>query len=66
NPAANLLARWVREGDWKLIDRTPAGGKVRASLYNLKDDPFEMKDLAMDQPERVKQLQTLLDEWWKP
>ncbi|MCE9547482.1 MAG: sulfatase, partial [Planctomycetia bacterium] len=46
NPAANLLARWVREGDWKLIDRTPAGGKVRASLYNLKDDPFEMKDLA--------------------
>ena len=66
HPAGNLYARWVREGDWKLIAGKPPTGPATKVLFNLAQDPFETKDLAATEPKRVEQLQELLDQWWKP
>ena len=61
----------VRAGSWKLIEpvRGPGAGKnakgdqknlPMLQLYNLADDLAESKNLAGDQPDKVKELQTLL------
>jgi uncharacterized sulfatase len=55
-----LMFRWCIEGDWKLIQS--ADGKSR-ELYNLKKDPREKNDLAVKEPERVKQLAAKLKPW---
>lgn len=49
-------ARSLRLGDWKII--RPARGK--AELYNIAADPFEKKNLANDEPARLKDLQARL------
>jgi len=51
--------RAIRAGEWKLVS---AGGKQEDGpweLYNLHTDRCEMKNLAEQQPERVKQLAEL-------
>jgi arylsulfatase A-like enzyme len=60
----------VRKGDWKLVRYDPVadGGKGRATeakLYNLANDLGEMTDVAMKEPDRVKELQALWDDWNK-
>jgi arylsulfatase A-like enzyme len=55
----------VLQGDWKLIDRTPGApapkkGAAGPELFNLRDDPYEAKDLAAAEPARVKALQELM------
>jgi len=45
----------VRQGDWKLFWWTPLPSRVE--LYNLKDDPFEKKNVAADHPKRVAEMQ---------
>jgi len=50
----------VRQGDWKLVK---AGLQQPVQLFNLKTDRNEKNDLAKDQPEKVKALQTLWDAW---
>lgn len=61
-PALNLTHRWICSGDWKLIsfeDRaTPT------ELYNVKSDPFEEKNLAEAESERVRELMNRIDAWW--
>ena len=55
------------DGWWKLIvpdarnlpDRKP-------ELYDLRTDPWERDDLAIESPKRVKELLGKLDVWWKP
>jgi arylsulfatase A-like enzyme len=47
-------------GDYKLI--RIAGSDV-VQLYNLAADPDEKQDLALEQPERVKELAAMLDAW---
>ncbi len=59
-PAKNLFARWVRQGDWKLV--MPAGGDPE--LYNVVRDPFEEQDRAGAEQEIVRRLLQLLDGWW--
>jgi arylsulfatase A-like enzyme len=64
--ATNSLASpatWVRRGDWKLIrffcdneDQTD-----RFELYNLKDDLGETRNLAAAKPDKVKELNVLID-----
>ena len=66
NPAPNLISRWVRAGDWKLIVSVPPGKPATRVLFNLADDPFETKDLAAAEPQRVASLLEMLDQWWKP
>lgn len=46
--------RAVRVGDWKLV---AAGASAPWELYDLKTDRGEIKDLAAEQPERVKELE---------
>ena len=66
-PARSLQHRCVIEGDWKLIVPNPLTlPQGETELYNLKADPWEKKDLAGEQPERVAALRKELDAWWKP
>ena len=48
----------MRAGDWKLVLHQ-LKGKGRSELFNLADDPGEKKDLAMDRPEKVKELREM-------
>jgi arylsulfatase A-like enzyme len=51
----------LRDG-WKLISRKAAKkGSPAVELYNVSDDPFEKQDLAPAEPQRVKELQALLE-----
>lgn len=50
----------VRQGDWKLTEHFEDG---RLELYNLANDIGETRDLAAAEPERVKALKKLLDQW---
>ncbi|MFA5191285.1 MAG: hypothetical protein WC740_11190 [Verrucomicrobiia bacterium] len=55
-----VLDRLVRDG-WKLIVRKATKkNKAGIELFNVTADPFEEKDLAQAEPERVKQLQAIL------
>ena len=48
----------VREGDWKLVRDKPG---APLELYNLKDDPYEKRDLARSEPERLQQMTGVLE-----
>ena len=48
----------VRMGDWKLVAFGDAW-----QLYNLKQDPTEMNDLANSSPEKKKELEALYMNW---
>lgn len=50
----------IRQGDWKLIWRTPLPQVVE--LYNLADDPFEKTNLAAQYPDKVATLQQRANE----
>jgi arylsulfatase A-like enzyme len=54
---------YVRQGDWKLIRIFYDGPMLvhRYELYNLKDDVGETRDLSAQMPEKVKQLDRLID-----
>jgi arylsulfatase A-like enzyme len=58
----NRMASAVRKGDYKLIHFYEGG---RTELFNLKKDPQEKHDLAKEMPGRVRELQTMLDNWKK-
>lgn len=52
----------VRKGQWKLITPVDGAAGGKTELYNLADDPGEKKNLAAQQPEKVKELAALLKE----
>ncbi len=68
----------IRHGDWKLVvgnePGSPATKTKPAELINLAADIGEAKNLAGEQPEKVKELQALLVAWnaeqkdplWRP
>jgi arylsulfatase A-like enzyme len=62
-PALNLTHRWVRAGDWKMI--LFEDGRVPPELYNVKEDPFEEKNGAAANPERVRELSARIETWWQ-
>jgi len=68
NPVGDLLLRWVRQDDWKLIVPQPAESADRVELYRLTEDPEEQQNLAADpqHAEVVRRLRRLLDGWWTP
>lgn len=65
----------IRHGDWKLLvkDQKPGGGikkgktdRVPAkagSLFNLREDPGETKDVSREYPERAARLATMMDSY---
>ena len=73
-PAASLRYRWLVAGDLKLIVSSglktgmTASGSTDATepprLFDLKADPYELRDLAAERPAEVKRLTTQLDTWW--
>ena len=66
-PATSLRYRWIIDGDWKLIvphtARVPDGV---TELYNLHDDPDELRNLAESEPDYVAALRKSLDAHWLP
>jgi arylsulfatase A len=50
----------VRQGDYKLLEYFENN---TVQLFNLRDDLGEQRDLAAEQPERVRQLTALLHHW---
>lgn len=50
----------IRDGDWKLIWRTPLPQVVE--LYNIKQDPSEKNNLAAENPDKVAALQKRANE----
>ena len=61
----------VRSGEWKFIPRRPGpkrtqftdtetGNDPEVQLYNLNSDPGETKNIASDNPEKVKELAAIL------
>lgn len=58
----------IRRGDWKLVHASGYGGETpeefNFELYNLRDDPYEQKDLAGTEPEKVKSLTREYSRWF--
>jgi arylsulfatase A-like enzyme len=50
------FAQAVRQGDWKLVRQQP---KFELELFNVKDDPKELKNLAAQHPGVVARLRGL-------
>jgi arylsulfatase A-like enzyme len=59
-PDLDVTHRWVREGEWKLIQPTRDKGP---ELFHLASDPHERTNLAIKEPERVRRLQGLITRW---
>lgn len=53
--------RALRMGDWKLV----AAAKKPWELYDLKADRAETRDLAKEQPERVREMAAHWERLWK-
>lgn len=65
NPAPNVMYRWTIEGWWKLIvPYRPNVPEGKVELFNLRDDPYEERDVAAAHPEIVARLQDRIDRWW--
>jgi uncharacterized sulfatase len=67
-PSRDLLVRWVRDGDFKLLVPQPGVQGAQLELFNLAEDPEEVRNLA-DNPKyanRIREMQQLLDAWWTP
>lgn len=56
--------RAIRQGDWKILHMLPlAGGTGEWELFNLKDDPAELRDLSAKYPQRRQSMLKLWDEY---
>jgi arylsulfatase A-like enzyme len=53
----------LRYGDWKIVYIPKPKGPERWQLYNLVQDPGEVDDLAEVEPDRLKQLLKLWDQY---
>lgn len=53
----------VQKGDYKIVNSAFKNNRIY--LFNLKEDPYEMNDLAKQMPEKVDELQAEFDEWTK-
>lgn len=55
----------IRQGSWKLVHIESAAGGGKWQLYDLSRDPGETEDLATQEPEKVKDLLKLWDDYVK-
>ena len=71
-PESSLIYRWVIRGHDKLVltydgqhfklKYPPNSGQPQ--LFDLKSDPGEQVNLALEQPQRVQELKELIDDWY--
>jgi arylsulfatase A-like enzyme len=52
-----------RKGDWKIVFIPKPKGPERWQLYNLANDPGEIHDLSEQEPEKLKELMHIWDEY---
>jgi uncharacterized sulfatase len=67
-PAVSVLELWQKEGKLTEVQQLfMAATRPEEELYDLTDDPHEVKDLAKDpaHQETLKKLRARLDEWIK-
>lgn len=58
--------RALRQGDWKALNTVKgAGGTGEWQLFNLGNDPGETRDLAKDNPAKLKELVALWNQYAK-
>jgi len=53
----------LRDGEWKVIYHyfpSEVSGNSHYQLFNLKNDPFEQKDLAVEKPDDLRRMMQLL------
>ncbi|HIE97683.1 MAG TPA: hypothetical protein EYQ63_11880 [Fuerstia sp.] len=67
-PAQHVRARWVRDGDFKMLVPGPAKNPIALSLFDLKNDPGETINLVAvaEHASRVENMRQLLGQWWPP
>jgi arylsulfatase A-like enzyme len=70
-PEKNLVTRVVIDGWMKLLipganrpDKTFTSAPTEIELYDLKNDPFEKKNLAKERPDDVARLKAIQDAAW--
>ena len=51
----------LRAGDWKLIKQPIVNEETKLELYNIKEDIHEDNNLAEQYPEKVKELEQLMN-----
>lgn len=62
-------AHMVLKGGWKLMRPAPQAKTVKKALYNLNDDPHELKNLLADDTDsntyaaRAAELETCFQDW---
>lgn len=76
DPAGDLAYRWIRYGDWKLIEpyrdsegALPWGNYLPSTaLFHVGDDPFEKRDLSQEAKYHtlIGNLRERLNRWWNP
>lgn len=76
DPSQSLLYRWSINGKWKLltfhdgkVGRYPlvhARDTLAPELYDLSADPHETNNLASEHPDVVKEMTTMINQWWNP
>jgi len=54
------LSAGIRKGDWKLAQDM---GDEKMLLFNLKDDPFEQKDLSESNPAKYQEMMNYFNEY---
>jgi arylsulfatase B len=52
-----------RSGDWKLVNMTRDATKPKWELYNIADDLAETRDVAADEPDRLRRMTEEWAEW---
>lgn len=53
----------VRKGDWKIVYIPKPKGPEKWQMYNLAKDPGEIHDLSEEDPERLKKMIKLWDQY---
>jgi arylsulfatase len=53
----------LRRGDWKILWIEPPKGSGRWELFNVRIDPAESNDLAAAQPQRLRELVSLWEQY---
>jgi len=65
SPTAHEGARGYRLGNWKIVWGKRQSAPVAWQLFDLSKDPSEQRDLAAEQPAKLKELADAWMSWAK-